>query len=112
MSPRRSASERSSRIWRSNGRAVLSSAVCNCSMRSRSAILATHSRPQVFKSAELQLLHCSFAPADFFGHLARAFLLDEAQLDHAALILGQFPHEREHLGEILSFLLTGFLGFG
>jgi hypothetical protein len=48
-------------------------------------MMLTHSRPQSFEPAVLQLFDCAFAPVKRLGDLANALLFHETKLDDAAL---------------------------
>src|SRR2546421_3800924 len=71
-------------------------------MRESSAIGTLHACPKFFQSAELKLLHGSFAAMQLLSNLPNALFLDETQQHHPALILRKMLHHLEQSGTLLN----------
>src|SRR5258708_12144927 len=66
-------------------------------MRETLFMIATHRVAQCFHRPELQLFDCAFTASQLLGNLAHTFSVDEAALNHQALVIGQpLPKLKEH----------------
>jgi len=61
-------------------------------------MIAPHCIAQCLHCTELQLLDGAFAASQLLGNFAHAFAVDEAALNHQALIVGQALHKLEEHG--------------
>src|SRR5205814_4106038 len=66
------------------------------------AIGALHAGTKLFQSAELKLLHGSFTPPEFLRNFPNALLLNKAQHQNPALVLGKTLHQLEKSGALLN----------